>query len=205
MKRILLIILAVMLVVALLVVPAFAAEGYTFMSGENGITFDRVTLPARGYVVEAIFYDPVEDDNVILTSEPFVLSVDCPDWIGYSAFADVLFQHSSGSFRVEFDLYEYGDLGYVDVAISNGSELVSSFEVVSLTFVPYQFTTTDSLFTVFARLGEWLGSQLAVLVALFWTAETGLTFIGTLGVAGLGIGVVILVIVIVARFLRFRG
>lgn len=41
--------------------------------------------------------------------------------------------------------------------------------------------------------------------ALFWSASTGLTFLGSLAVIGVAIGVVLLVVGIIQNFLHLRG
>lgn len=41
--------------------------------------------------------------------------------------------------------------------------------------------------------------------ALFWSAESGLTFLGGLAVIGVAIGVVLLVVGIIQNFLHLRG
>ena len=41
--------------------------------------------------------------------------------------------------------------------------------------------------------------------ALFWSSTTGLTFLGSLAVIGVAIGVVLLVVGIIQNFLHLRG
>ena len=63
----------------------------------------------------------------------------------------------------------------------------------------------DSIFGVFTEVGTWLGEAVNALTPLFYKADTGLTFLGTLAVAGLGFSVIFLILGIIQKFLHFRG
>lgn len=54
-------------------------------------------------------------------------------------------------------------------------------------------------------VGEWISSAVTALIPMFYVAETGLTFLGVLGVAGLAFSVVFLIIGVIQNFLHFRG
>lgn len=58
---------------------------------------------------------------------------------------------------------------------------------------------------VFDTISDWIIGAVPGVTALFWDATTGLTFMGTLAVAGLAFSVVFLLIGIVQRFLHFGG
>lgn len=62
-----------------------------------------------------------------------------------------------------------------------------------------------AVLAVFTAVGEWLSDAVLALVPMFYVAETGLTFLGVLAVAGLAFSVVFLMIGIIQRFLHFRG
>ena len=62
-----------------------------------------------------------------------------------------------------------------------------------------------SILAIFLAIGEWISGAVTSLTPMFWSATTGLTFLGTLAVAGLGFSVVFLVIGLLQRFLHFRG
>lgn len=70
-------------------------------------------------------------------------------------------------------------------------------------------TGTSSVLTailaVFTAIGEWITSATTSLLPMFYVAETGLTFLGVLAVAGLGFSVIFLVMGIIQNFLHFRG
>lgn len=63
----------------------------------------------------------------------------------------------------------------------------------------------DSILAVFTAVGEWISTAVNNLVPMFYVAETGLTFLGVLAVAGLAFSVVFLIIGIIQNFLHFRG
>lgn len=61
-----------------------------------------------------------------------------------------------------------------------------------------------AIFAVFTSVGNWITTTLPTFFTLFY-ADNGLTLLGTLAVAGLGISVVFLLIGIIQRFLKFKG
>lgn len=63
----------------------------------------------------------------------------------------------------------------------------------------------QSVLGVFTGIGEWLVESVTALQPMFWNTEGGLTFLGTLGVAGLAFSVIFLIIGVIQNFLHFRG
>lgn len=61
-----------------------------------------------------------------------------------------------------------------------------------------------AILAVFTQVGTWITTTLPTFFSLFY-ADSGLTLLGTLAVAGLGISVVFLLIGIIQRFLKFQG
>ena len=62
-----------------------------------------------------------------------------------------------------------------------------------------------SILAVFTAIGEWISTAVTSLIPMFYVAETGLTFLGVLAVAGLAFSVVFLIIGLIQNFLHFRG
>lgn len=62
----------------------------------------------------------------------------------------------------------------------------------------------NAIFDVFDGITTWLTGAVQEVIPMFYGAE-GLTFLGSLAVVGLGIGVVFLLIGIIQNFLHFRG
>lgn len=58
---------------------------------------------------------------------------------------------------------------------------------------------------VFTAVGEWITTAVTNILPMFYVAETGLTFLGVLAVAGLAFSVVFLIIGLIQNFLHFRG
>lgn len=58
---------------------------------------------------------------------------------------------------------------------------------------------------VFDAIGTWLTGAVQDLIPMFYVAESGLTFLGTLAVIGLAMSVVFLLIGLIQNFLHFRG
>lgn len=63
----------------------------------------------------------------------------------------------------------------------------------------------DSVLQVFTAVGEWISTTVPTFYSLFYTVESGLTFLGVLAVASIAFAVVFLMIGIVQKFLSFRG
>lgn len=66
-------------------------------------------------------------------------------------------------------------------------------------------TILQSILAVFLSVGEWISSAVTALTPMFWVTGTGLTFLGTLAVAGLAFSVSFLIIGLIQNFLHFRG
>lgn len=62
-----------------------------------------------------------------------------------------------------------------------------------------------SIFDVFSALIGWITSAVTGLIPMFYVESTGLTFLGSLAVVGLGISVVFMVVGVIQNFLHFRG
>lgn len=62
-----------------------------------------------------------------------------------------------------------------------------------------------SITAVFTAIMEWISDALTVITPIFYGAETGLTFLGTLTVMGLGISIFFLLVGVISNFLHFRG
>ena len=65
-------------------------------------------------------------------------------------------------------------------------------------------SVVSSIFAVFTEILNWFTTTLGSVGNIFYTAEKGLTFIGTLSVIGLGIGVVLLVVNMLKSLIRFK-
>lgn len=63
----------------------------------------------------------------------------------------------------------------------------------------------EAITGVFSSIGTWLATAVSDLIPMFYVAETGLTFLGTLAVCGLAFSVIFLIIGVIQNFLHFRG
>lgn len=64
----------------------------------------------------------------------------------------------------------------------------------------------EKILEVFTGIGTWIGEAVTDLIPMFWnTADSTLTFLGVLAVAGLSFSVVFLIIGLIQNFLHFRG
>ncbi len=62
-----------------------------------------------------------------------------------------------------------------------------------------------AILAVFTAIGDWIAGAVTQLMPMFYVAETGLTFLGVLAVAGLAFSVVFLILGLIQNFLHFRG
>lgn len=66
-------------------------------------------------------------------------------------------------------------------------------------------TVIESILEVFTTIIEWLVTAVNAVVPMFWVPETGLTFMGVLAIAALGISVTLLIVRVIQNFLHFRS
>lgn len=62
-----------------------------------------------------------------------------------------------------------------------------------------------SITGVFSEIATWISSAVTAITPMFYVAESGLTFLGTLAVVGLAFSVVFLIMGIIQNFLHLRG
>jgi hypothetical protein len=63
----------------------------------------------------------------------------------------------------------------------------------------------DSVFGVFTVIGNWIIAQIPVVLSLFWSSEAEqLTVIGSICVCALGVALLLLLVTLVVRWIKFR-
>ncbi len=62
----------------------------------------------------------------------------------------------------------------------------------------------QSVTAVFTEMAEWVSTTIPTITTIFYTAESGLTILGVLAVAGLSMSVFFLLVGVVQNFLNFR-
>lgn len=58
---------------------------------------------------------------------------------------------------------------------------------------------------VFSSMFSWMSESIPDITAIFYSSESGLTFLGTLAVVALGISIFFLIMGLVQNFLHLRG
>lgn len=90
--------------------------------------------------------------------------------------------------------------GYVTVSFS-------SYDDLKMTVVsperPIILDPSDVL-SVFSGVGSWLAGAVNNMVSMFWTAEGGLSVLGVLAVASLAIAFIVLLIYLLAGWMKFK-
>lgn len=66
-------------------------------------------------------------------------------------------------------------------------------------------TVVESILAVFTALVGWFVETIGSVGAIFYVAETGLTFVGTITVIGVAIAVTLLVIAMIRSLLRLQN
>ncbi len=212
MKRFLLLFFSVVLVCSVMVVPAFAAEYMitTELDGASFAYFRDVDFFSGSYTVL------VRDlsNNDVLHEIPVMFN----DY-GVGDY-EIICDNNSGSYALTgvydtdnciFLLYGVfmtcNDLGQDCVAGPIFYDGVS-VELVPVGWVPdpepVQESILSGVFGVFGGVGAWIAGQLGTTTSLFWNGQS-LTFLGVLSVCALALAVILLLVMVVVRFLRFRG
>ena len=60
-----------------------------------------------------------------------------------------------------------------------------------------------SITDVFSEIATWMTSAIADMEPIFWNSSSGLTFMGILACAGLGFSVILLVLSLIQKFMKF--
>lgn len=63
----------------------------------------------------------------------------------------------------------------------------------------------DAITGVFSAIFSWIIGAIPDVVAVFYVAETGLTFLGVLALLALAVSVFFLIMGLIQNFLHFRG
>ena len=203
MKKILLIVSVLLLVGSMLVVSCSAvtyqfkvdevALGFRDVSSAYGdleatVTYlfdgDLIDLAGNVKIVKAVVQNSAVDDSwtVTLYDQYGVYSfVDLPDLQSYGV---TVIAEGDVSYDVAIDYFEYA------FSVSGGSI--------------HKVNIMDSLLPNISSVLSWIPGIFIGLIAIFWTGSA-LTPLGYLAVAGLSISVILLIVYLISRFLKFRG
>ena len=203
MKRFLLLFCTVVLVCSLIIAPAFGAElnsaRFNFSCGTAGMQYSSFEPGDYDF---AVYLDgmeaPVLNDVVTITSDEEV-AFSFPVDGGYTVW--VLFILSSS----EEDVFEMEyQLNGSPVTDASGYVLITPCVAPSVPESGTGGSPLSGIFDVFGGVGSWIVGQLGTTTSLFWNGQ-GLTFLGVLSVCALALAVVLLLVFVIVRFLRFRG
>lgn len=62
-----------------------------------------------------------------------------------------------------------------------------------------------AVLAVFSAIGEWIVEFIPSLLSMFYTAEAGLSVLGIMAIAALGVSIVFLCIGVIQSFFHWRG
>lgn len=213
MKRFLLLFCTVVLVFSIMIVPAFASD-LEVITVTDPRDFDSKSVQVNERFsgdYRVLFYDS--------SSEPFLITpvvfIDENRTTSYdfTGLLNNLSFHIEMDFLVEDDGRVFFCFPFWACSADECFMLSELFEISRIEFVPaaeYEPPAVDGgsplsgIFDVFGGVGSWIVGQLGTTTSLFWNGQ-GLTFLGVLAVAALALAVVLLLVFVVVRFLRFRG
>ena len=185
--------LALLIFVGSLAVPAFAAETDTVTISGTWVFTDYLDTSDLEDII-CIFFDFYYNDVLYARLELWD-DITCMD---------------SAEDKWDF-LVQEGEP--IDAAITIvGSATLSRYEYDALCSVAYCADNTPlevvsgdgpGIFSVFSGISGWIVSSIGTIMPMFYTEATGLTFIGTLAVAALALGVCFLIFALIRRFLNF--
>ncbi|MBD5585734.1 MAG: hypothetical protein HDQ88_11680 [Clostridia bacterium] len=66
-------------------------------------------------------------------------------------------------------------------------------------------SVVEQITGVFTSIAGWISKTLPSITEVFYNSESGLTFLGTLSVVGLGISIFFLLMGLIQNFLHLRG
>lgn len=212
MKKMVILLSSVVLLFSLLIIPASAAESDFSLTFEEVQTVEsEYLLPAGTYVAS---FDFVSTNVLDWVSDPFVV----PELLYQTSESVVIFREGEAVYEFSMDSYEdiftytfYDAFGDPTDDFSNiGSSVVVTFIPSEVgPDVPVKGDSTAvavSVFDVFAGVGSWIVTSLGSVSGLFWDAAAGnLTILGVLAISALAIGLVLSLVLIISRWLRFRG
>lgn len=172
--------------------PLTASAAEFPIEGEfSGVSAIVNSLPVGIYKIE-IYLDGY-DDPVLVVSDFDTGENLCFNYsFSTSAYEDVLVSICYETNRLQIDLvYPEADFP--------GRYVIQPYVEEA------QPSLLGTMFGVFSSIGSWLILQIGVLSGLFWNSATGaLTVIGVLSLAGAAVGVALLFVFLVVRFLRFK-
>lgn len=212
MNKMLILLSSVVLLFSLLIIPASAAESdfsltfYEAQSAESDFLLDAGTYVAS--------FDFVSSNVSDWVSDPFEvpeLFYQIPEAVAIYRDGEAVYEFSMESYE---DVFIYTFYDAFDDSADDFSNIGTS---VVVTFIPSEAgpdvpvkgestAVAVSVFDVFAGVGSWIVTSLGSVSGLFWDAAAGnLTILGVLAISALAIGLVLGLVLIVSRWLRFRG
>lgn len=221
MKKILPVVLVLVLVLALMIVPAFADEAPVTYEATLNEDIDQLTFevvpPAGTYSLR--FYS---SDVDFIDATVSLSASDPPEGaehlFSYSLTGSIFVNHYGADYEYIMAILvdavvdsDYPDLRYNICSfafISDGEQLPVPVVRAILTPIspaPDPDAALDDFLDVISGVGTWLITALTSVTALFYTAESGLTLLGVLCVVPLGLGLIFLLVFTIVNWLRFRS
>ena len=193
MRKICIFVLVVFLV-GVMAVPALATsiETVSVPLGDGHVTTNIGLLPAGDYSIDIFLEDGTELYSFDFYYEGSLDIVERSSYINYSGTDyNVFFQYDYGSFWFEITDLNGGRPDF----ICNGTVVLSPYVAEALSPI-------DGITSVFSQIGSFVAFALSSLVSIFWTGQN-LTFIGVLAVCGLCIAIILLLVYLIVKYMRF--
>ena len=207
-------------------IPAAAASVDLSDLPEPGVLIGQTSVPDQGDQLVFHLTEPIDVDRSICIRFAFTDPVSGTCYIVVSSFFDWAYENGNYVSTMACSWYDsnylmsdsvfltYHTLAYSSTDLSITVFTDGSGQYFPGTYSPAQIfiekgednmNVLEAILAVFTAIGEWIVGFIPTLFTLFYSAESGLTFLGVLAVAGLSFAVVFLFIGLIQRFLHFRG
>lgn len=196
--------LAVLILVGSLAVPALAAEippDYVVIPEESTISGswafkeDAASYDVKTWLTGDFYYNGVRYSTLFIDGSRigFMVQYGNDPWV-----TDFL-RDTDGNWVSSVRSFEI-------IGDSPCTDEFHTWFVSNLTELDYPLAISDdSIFSVFTDISGWIVSSIGTIMPMFYSEATGLTFVGTLAVAGLAFAVFFLIFAIIRRFMHFGG
>lgn len=202
MKRFLLLFCTVVLIGAIMIVPVLASEDVVVLGSD--LCAEVPEMFSGDFVVK--FYNGSDEPfwvTPVFTVAAQFEAEKCYNYIGAGPSGeDIMICSVFQEYDGVYEFYFY--LNFVE----NGDPLADYYGYSRAELVPVEAgsdleaSPLGSIFDVFGGVGSWTSGQLGATTSLFWTGES-LTFLGVLSICAVGFALILLLVLVVSRFLRF--
>ena len=190
-------VIAVMPLMMAVPVSAATVEQYSY----NGVVLPKLPTSDSSYAIIGVL-----DGQYYLKLTDAIITLDADGTFAFRSSKDYVV---SGNSWVLLDSTVSAVVFWANTNLrsaSSGIVVEASEPVVVYVEVPDQpvVLNINDVLSVFSGVGSWLAGAVSSMTTMFWTAEGGLSVLGVLTVAALALAFVLLLIWLIAGWLKFK-